>query len=64
MQREAYWRLAKETEANVNSSEYALFTQSNAWSVKIKGIFVILMGGNPKEPCGSKESLEQIRGGY
>ena len=31
-----YWSPAKETEANVNSSEYALFTQSHhAWSVKI-----------------------------
>ena len=55
MRREAYWRPAKETEANVNSSEYALFTQSHhAWSVKIvlwtvkgQGIFFILMGGNP-----------------
>ena len=36
MRREAYWRPANETEANVNSSEYALFTQSHhAWSVKI-----------------------------
>ena len=54
MRREVYWRPAKETEANVNSSEYVLFTQSHAWSVKIvlwsvksQGIFVILMGGNP-----------------
>ena len=54
MQREAYWRPAKETEANVNSSEYALFTQSHTWSVKSvlwsvksQGIFVVLMGGNP-----------------
>ena len=51
---EASEETCKETEANVNSSEYALFTQSHAWSVKIvlwsgksQGIFFILMGGNP-----------------
>ena len=56
MLREAYWRPAKETDANVNSSEYTLFTQSHRaceivlWSVKSQGNFVILMGGNPVEP--------------